>query len=67
MVPQFLMMLQQQNPQLYQLFTQYPQLFAAILSGNMQEMGENPEEQFEDEPEGEQGEQFVPPQGQPPA
>lgn len=34
LIPQFLQALQQQNPQLYQLFSQNPNLFAAFLSGN---------------------------------
>lgn len=54
-IPQFLQALQQQNPQLYQLFSQNPNLFAAFLSGNFETEGgeglEGEDEGFEEQGE----------------
>lgn len=39
-IPQFLQILQQQNPSLYNLFVQNPQLLTALLTGNVQVQGQ---------------------------
>lgn len=41
-IPQFLQILQQQNPSLYNLFVQNPQLLSALLTGNIQTQPNTP-------------------------